>query len=236
MEKQVLQNTFTIITKEEKVKSMDHHIIPNTFVLEITHPFPGYYFSTDFITSSSKPQTLLLILKDEVDIEVFYRKIGHIKKYSEIEFSASLATIQVYNKNYQAIRVNLLQSYDHIVELQKYLMDEGFTFKKPVDIEAKALIKIYKFCSLKYDNGLYYSAGDSNFIYFGIDKEVTWKVFEHITIKIKHNFDNQKFDAAPAVFFHQGNIEDVIRIYTKDIDNTQANKLKDMYLKELANY
>ena len=236
MEKQILQNTFSVITKEEDVKTMKHHVVPNTFVLEITHPFPGYYFGSDFITSSSKPHTLLIILKEEVKIDFFYRKLSLIKKYSEFTFGADLSEIQIYNRKYQAVRINALESYDHIAELQKYLLNEGFSIKKPQNIESKALIKIYKFSNLKFEDGIYHSVDNSSFIYFGINKEITWKMFEHITIKIRHNFNNKKFDAGLGLFFHHGDIENVIRIYTKDLDNKDASILKDMYLKEIANY
>ena len=79
MEKQNFNNTLTILTKEEGVKSLGHSILPNTSVLEIAHPFPGYY-NSNFITSESKPQTLLVLLKDAVSIDFFYRRIHNIKK------------------------------------------------------------------------------------------------------------------------------------------------------------
>ena len=230
------QNTFSIITKEEDVKTMDHHTIPNTFVLELLHPFPGYYFSTDFITSKTKPQSILIILKKEVSIEYFYRKIGRIRKYSSFTFGADLSDVKIFNNSYQAIRVNSLESYDQISEFQKYLLDEGFYLRKPKKIEDKAFIKIFKFCNLNFENGIYRSSDNSNFIYFGIPKEITWKQVEHITIKIRHNFSNKKFDAGLGLFFHHGDVEDVIRIYTKDLTDGEVSTLKSKYVKELEAY
>jgi len=57
-------------------------------------------------------------------------------------------------------------------------------------------------------------------------------MFEKITIRIKHNF-TPKFDAGIGIFFHHGNIEDVIRIYSKDLNEEDIVKLKGMYVNEL---
>mgnify|MGYP006995560903 CR=1 FL=1 len=234
MEKNLLQNTFSIITKEEDVKTMNHHILRNTFVLEITRPFPGYYFSSDFITAESKPQNILIVLKNEVSLEVFYRKIKKIKKYADFTFGAEMATVHIFNQKYYAIRVNSLETYDSISDLQKHFLDEGFLLRKPTKIEDKALIKIFKFSNLRFENDIYHNIDDAHFIYFGINQELTWKQFAHITLKIRHNVANKKFDAGLGVFFHDGNIEDVIRIYTKDLTDEEAKALKALYIKELT--
>ena len=125
MSKKIFENTLTIMTKEEDVKSLNHHIIPNTSILEITHPFPAYYLN-DFITSETKPQTLLIVLKNEISLEFFYRKLSNIKKYSEFTFSADLAELKMNNKKFYAIRISELDYYDQIINLEKYFLDEGF--------------------------------------------------------------------------------------------------------------
>lgn len=231
-----MKNTFSIITKEEEVKSIDHHVLPNTLVLEIIHPFPGYYFGSSFINSESKPQSLLLILKKEISFEFFYRKLSRIHKYSEFTFGAELSEVMVYNTKYQAIRINSLEKYDNIITLQKYFIDEGFNLRKNKNISGLALIKVHKFISLEYEDGIYLSADNSHFIYFGINKELTWKQFEHITVGIRHNFNSKKYDAGLGMFFHNGDIENIIRIYSKDLNKDDINKLKYLYERELNNY
>lgn len=231
-----MKNTFSIITKEEEVKNLVHHTIPNTLVLEIIHPFPGYYFGSSFINSDSKPQTILLILKKEISFEYFYRKLSRIYKYSEFSFGAELSEVMIYNNKYQAIRINSLDKFDYITTLQKYFIDEGFRFRKSQKISGFALIKVHKFINLNYKDGVYYSNDNTHFIYFGVKKELTWKQFEHITIGIRHNFVSKKFDAGLGLFFHNGDIEEVIRLYSKDLDSEDIQKLKQMYERELENY
>jgi hypothetical protein len=236
MEKQLLQNAYSILTKEEDVKTLDHHIIPGTFVVEITHPFPGYYFSSDFITSNSKPQSILMVLKGAISIEFFYRKIAKIKKYSEFSFKADMAELQIYNQKFFTIRVMGLDAYEQIAELQRYFKDEGFLLKKQQNVAAKALIKISKFSDYELISGVYHSVDNSHFNYFPVDKDITWKMFEHITLKIRHNFNHKKFDAALGVLFYQGKVVDVIRIYTKELNDSEILKLQTMYKAELLNF
>ncbi len=231
-----MKNTFSIITKEEEVQNLEHHVIPNTLVLEITHPFPGYYFGSSFINSESKPQSILLVLKKETSFENFYKKLRRIRKYSEFNFGAELSEITIYNNKYQAIRINSLEQYSQIISLQKYFMDEGFAIRKFQRISGDALIKVHKFINLEYSDGIYTCTDNSHFIYFGINKELTWKQFEHITIGIRHNFTTKKFDAGLGLFFHNGDVEDIIRIYSKDLAKDDIIKLKSMYDREISNY
>jgi len=234
MVNQKTKYTFSSIIKEEEVKSLDHHILPNTLVLEITHPFPGYYFGSHFITSSSKPNALLMVLKKAVDFEFFYRSIKRIKGKLDFEFGSDLAEVHIFGQNFNAIRIRDLQSFDQLESVQKAFLEVGFDFAKKKSIESKARIKVNKFNSLRYEDGVYYSNSGSGFIYLAIGKELDWKTFEKITMQIKHNF-SIKFDAGIGVFFHHGEIEDVIRIYSKEISEDDLHKLHKLYLREIVN-
>ena len=235
MEKQIFNNTLTYLMKEEDVTSLDHHILPNTTVLELAHPFPGYY-SESFITSGSKPQILLILLKEEVNFEFFYRRLHNINKYAGYEVFAAPAVVHINNKKYHAIRVIDLDTYDKIAELEKYFIDEGFLLRKPIKINANAIISIHKFCNLVLENEVYSSNTDNNFIYFATGKQISWQGFAHVTQKIRHNYIGNKFDAGLGVLFHSNRIEDVVRIYSKDLNTDDIEKLKSMYQKEIREF
>jgi hypothetical protein len=228
-----MKSTFSIITKEEDLQSLNHHIIPNTLVLEIIHPFPGYYFGSSFIQSDSQPQTILIVLKKEVDFEYFYRKLGIIQKKSEFNFGAELAEITFNSSKMQAIRINSLEKFEQIISLQNYFIENGFVFRKSQKISGKAIIKVNKFINLDYySDGIYYSVDNSHFIYLSISKKVSWIDFEKITLSIRHNFD-KKFDAALGLFIYSGNVEDVIRIYSKELEKEDVARLKMLYNREI---
>ena len=232
MENQIFNNTLSVITKEETVKTLEHHIISNTGVLEVVNPFPGYY-SNKFITSDSKPETLLFLLKEEPSLDYFYRKLYAIKQKARFSFSAALATLEINNKKYSSIRIFDLETYDNIADLEAYFIDAGILLSKSIKIDAKAIIHVKKFCNLQLKDNVYYSVDNSSFVYFNALKEVSWNDFEIITEKIRHNYIGNKFDAGLGFIFHHNRVEDVVRIYGKDLTREDLEKLKKMYQKEI---
>ncbi len=233
MEKQLFNNTLSIITKEETVKTLSHHIISNTGVLEAVNPFPGYY-SSNFITSESKPETLFILLSEKVTLEFFYRRLYNIEKKAKFEFSAALAELEFNNKVYKAIRIFNLETYDSIIKLEEFLIEEGFKLRKSLNIDSEALIHIKKFCNLELVDGVYYSSDNSHFIYFNVENSISWKEFEVVAQKIRHNYLGNNFDAGLGVIFHHNKVEDVVRIYSKDLTKEDLNKLKDMFQNEIS--
>ncbi|MCK5846822.1 MAG: hypothetical protein KAG84_05250 [Bacteroidales bacterium] len=232
METVSFNNTLTIITKEETVKTLNHNIIPNTCVLEVANPFPGYY-STSFITSESKPETLFIVLNEKVSLDFFYRRLYSINKNAKYDFSAALADLEFNNKKYYAIRIFDLDTYDNIVDLENLFIEAGFNLSKSVKIDAEVLIHIHKFCNLNLTDEVYYSADNSHFVYFGVGKEISWNAFEIVTKKIRHNYIGNKFDAGLGIIFHHNKVEDVVRIYGTDLSKDDLNKLMSMYQKEI---
>lgn len=229
------RNTFATIKKEEDVKSLSHSILKNTFVLEIIHPFPGYYYG-GVEHKSSKPGNLFLILKKRTTPEFFYRAITNAKKYCTFELDAVMAEIQIYNTTYSAIRLNNVDDYSAIIEIQEIFAAEGFDFMRPKKIEAKAFLKVFKFINLEVRGDVYHNADNPNFVFFPLDKEVNWKLFEKTTMKIKNSVGSLKFDAALAVFFRKGYLEDAVRVYCKKFTDEQVQDIRRMYLEELRHY
>ena len=88
--------SFSIITKEEKVKTLTHNIVSNTFVIEIISPLPGYY-GAEYLISHEKPGHVLFITKDYVHFEDFFRMQNKIKAYINFGFDATFASIVVRN-------------------------------------------------------------------------------------------------------------------------------------------
>jgi len=73
-------------------------------------------------------------------------------------------------------------------------------------------------------------------VFFPIEKEVNWKLFEKMTLKIKNSVGSLKFDVALAVFFRKGYLEDAVRVYYKDFTDEQVHKIRKMYMNELKHY
>lgn len=229
------RNRFAIIKKEEDVKTLSHSILKNTFVLEIIHPFPGYYYG-GVEHKSTQPGNLFLVLKKRPSTEYFYRAITRAKKYCNYNLDAVLAEINLFNDSYPAIRLNGVEDYGNIIEIQEILAAEGFDFMRPKKVEAKAYLKVFKFINLEVKGDVYHNADDPNFIFFPIDKEVNWKLFEKTTSKIRNSMKSLKFDVALAVFLRKGYLEDAVRVYCKGFTDEQVKQIQRMYLEELKHY
>jgi hypothetical protein len=228
--------TFSIIIKEEKVKTLTHNLIPNTFALEIISPLPGYYGS-EYLISREKPGHVLFITKDYIHFEDFFRINKKIKSYLNFGFDATFATVTVNNNSYYALRIKDVENYEQIEELQQAFVAEGVKMGRPKRVESMALIRVKKFLSLQTKgDGIYYHTSKNTYKYLEIEKPVTWKLFEKITMRIRHNMPGVKFDVALAVLFRTGDLLDVIRVYSDDISEEDLRTLHKNYLLALKEY
>ncbi len=228
------KNTYAIIKKEEDVKTLNHSILKNTYVLEIVNPFPGLYYGS-LPTENEKPGSVILMLKDRISPEFFYRALTNAKRYSNLTIDAAMAELVIYNNTYTGIRIKP-DSWDDLEEIQEIFMAEGFKFSKPKKIATKAFIKIFKFIDLEIHDNIYRNLEDPHFVFFPLEKEINWKLFEKTTIKIKNSIGSLKFDAALAVFFRKGYLEDAVRVYCKKFSDADISKIKKMYWDELKHY
>lgn len=228
--------SFSIITKEEKVRTLTHSIVNNTFAIEIITPLPGYY-GAEYLISREKPGHILLITKDYVHFEDFFRIQNKINTYLDFNFDATFASVIARNTKYHAIRIKDVENFDQIEELQHAFMDEGIQMAKPKNINEMALIRIKKFLSLSSDGkGIYSDTGKSNYKYIEIEKPLTWKLFEKITQRIRHNSPNLKFDVALGVLFRTGNLMDVIRVYGENLSKEDMLSLHEKYVAIMKEY
>jgi hypothetical protein len=227
-------NYFTRITKEEHISNLDHDIIPNTFVLEMNQPFPAYY-GGQFLTSKSKPGSLLLVLKEEADFEDFFRAVKSIQSYCKHSFDAALAKIYVYNMEYSAVRLRHLDAFTDIKEIQSGFMNEGFEMLKPRELNTKALIKISKFTSLvDKGDGIFLDADNEHFSYFQVPFKINWKQFEKSTNHVRRNIDSATYDVAKGVFYTKDGMIDFVRVYTEKITPEELKAIQAKYLQDYS--
>lgn len=228
--------TYSIITKEEKVKSLSHNIMANTLALEITTPLPGYYGS-EYLISQQKPGHIIYISRDYIHFESFFRTVKKMRSYLNFDFDAAIIDISMNNTTLHGIRIRHVDTYEHIEELQKCFITEGIKMAKFKKFETLAIIRIKKFLSLKVDeNGIYHDLGESEYNYFSIPIQPSWKLFESITHRIRHNFPGVKFDVALGVMFRTGDPLDVIRVYTQNMTDTELVELRNSFVKALKEY
>jgi len=221
------------ITKLEKLSSFDINILPNTLVLEIQEPFPGYHHE---FGDKTKPDNLFFITTNPVARENIARAVKNIRKYVNFSFDAAAATILINNELMHGIRIKDIESFEHVSELQSCFLSEGFAFRKRRSINAVGLITVKKFFNIcLYEPELLFDI-NPQMAYFIVSRQLSWKMFEEITKSIRNNWDFKYFDAAYGTIYHNGEIEDVVRIYWEKLDFDRLKLLHKKYNTELSRY
>ncbi len=217
--------TIGTIEKKETLVSLNY----NDLVLESLHPFPGYHGTT--VPDKPNPKSIFLVLKSKYDEEQIIRATLRIKENYPSYFDASPGLIQVFNTSEPCIRIKGLENYQLIPELISLYKAEGLTFMKGRTIEAyQGLINIKKYFILdEINDGIYMDKETPEMGYFEIDEKLDWDFFEKITMEIKHNIEENNFDAALGTIYRKSGLKDVIRIYDTNVCLGECLFLSDKY-------
>ena len=125
----------------------------------------------------------------------------------------------VFNKMEPCIRIKDLDNYALIPELISYYKEEGINFLKGKKIESySGSMKIKKYFLLdEVQDGVYMDRETREMGYFEIPTILDWDTFEKITIDIKHNIEDNNFDAALGTLYRKSGLKDIIRIYDTNV-------------------
>jgi hypothetical protein len=225
------------VIKEETVNSLTHSIMPGTFVLEINHPFPGYYGQA--MMEYSKPRSVLLLTKKAHSWESVLRTSAKLKKYLELDFNASSSVMYVGSKSYPCIRIKGLDSFEAIKTIQNAFSDEGFIFRRAPRkyTDETVLIKVKKFYCLKETaDGIYADMNQKEVSYALIPSRLNWELFRKITLRIKNNISDRTYDVALVTLYRNGGIQDALRIFKPNHTPELLEEIRKMYLEEIARY
>ncbi len=218
------------IIKEETIKTLTKKGIPKTVIYEIEDAYPGYYGLED---QEMRPNFIYIPTKENYSYEDIKRLEKQIKLYCNETFDLSLASIDILNDMQSSIRIKYLQNYDHLIDIQMFMKEEGVNFlKNGKKINRKVLIKTSKvFLVKETEKGIYFDQEESEIAYFELPKRLKWKEFENVALDVKNNWDGIGYDAALAHFNRHNEIVDLVRIYTKENDFKLLNKIKESYLR-----
>lgn len=225
------------IDKEETVNSLSHSIMPGTYVLEINHPFPGYY--AEAMKEYSKPRSILLMSKKKNTWEKTLRTAAKVNKFLDFNLNASVAEVRIGNKTHQAIRLKGMNTFDDIKTVQQAFSEEGFNFVKSRGTlqNETVLVKVKKFYLVhQVKDGIYMDEKQSEMAYLEIPCRPNWELFRKITAHIKNNISDNHYDVALGTFYMKGGIQDIIRVYKPNVSVQLLEEIRAAYLKELAKY
>jgi hypothetical protein len=225
------------INKEELVSGLSHSNLKNTFVIDISHPFPGY--NREKLSKLTTPRGVIFITNEKYEWNKILRTTEKINSFLDYEINGSAASIELWNKTYHGIRIKGLPSYDEIPIVQHAFQEEGYRFTKriPMKEDLTAQIRVKKFFKLKEaGENIYLDQTTNDMSYILINHLMNWELFRKITLKIKNNISNRNYDVVNGAFYYNEKMVDMIRIYKPNISMELLNEIKDNYCKEIAKY
>jgi len=223
--------TFGSIIKEEQVKTIEHNVLPNTFVLENLGSFPGYYGAD--LPVHRDVDSIFLVMTQKESTEKILRITHDIKKKTKLNFEGSPSSLCILNNNFDAIRLRHLKGYDHIIEIQEHFRDAGITFAKMKKVEENAVIQIKKVFKVEYMTDKILKDDEKGMFYLKINEQLTWSHFKKVTYQLRNNVKISAFDAALAVIYG-ADILDLVRIYSTTLTTAELELLHDKYEELIA--
>lgn len=221
------------LAKEEKLKTLTEHIMPNTFVLETEEPFPGYHGAN--LPTDSKPISAFLITRTKYSPEKILRIAHIIKKYFAHHFDAVPGKICMQNEILPCIRVRGFNSYELIGALQKCFFSEGIEFSKKRNISADAVIQLKKHFTIEeIEDEIFRDLDEHSTYYLRIQKQMSWQLFLKVTQIVRNN-TSANYDGALAAIYTR-EILDVVRVFSPGITIETLKKLKQRYCQELDRF
>ncbi len=224
------------IIKEEKISLLKHQILPQTLVVNIDHPFPGFH-GWDF-DLTAKPRSIIILTAQLYSWAKILRWQSTVNQSKEVKINASFAKLMVGKTVYYGIRIKGLNNYNQIPELQKDLEKAGFQLLKNKNIKTDrpVSIKISKFFHIKaLDNEIYADKCIENMYYIEIPQYLSWKNFRQITEHIKNNVSNNNFDVAKGIFYKDNTVKDIIRLFKPNMSLDLLKEIKNKYEQAIKN-
>jgi len=224
--------TFGSISKKEILASLEEEFSAGALVLETKYPFPGYYHDTVPDMELMNPSSIFIITKKSHGEEDIMRLSHEIKKAFKKRFDATIGEVVLFNERRPVIRVKLIEDYKDIPELIKLYEKHGIHFLKYRKVKPyEGLIKIRKYFVLESpEPGFYTDNEDPQMCYFQIPDYIKWNTFEKLTLSMKRNLEDNKYDAAIGTIYRKNCLVDIVRIYDEKIDKKKIDLLKSKYI------
>ncbi len=229
-------SNYGIVTKKETLKSYTGSESLKDLILEASEPFPGYYCMDMPTENNCKPVSYFFILKPGpiCNEDNIIRVTQKIKKEKNYEFDACPGHLTLFNNVQPHVRIQT-KNHTLIPELAEEFKANGIVLQKNKKVKAfTSMIRIKKYFELEYiSEGVYKSMDEPCFKYIRIQKEISWKDFEAITLTIKNTYNFKNYDYALAAIYQKCGLEDYVRIYSEHCDCEKLPVLRQKYIDEI---
>jgi hypothetical protein len=231
MSQKILLETIGTIEKKEMLGPLGY----DELVLEAYHPLPGYHGTT--VPDEGKPKSLLAITRSKYTEEKIIRVTHKIKNDHNFKFDGTPGMVTLYNMLNPCIRFKELNNYKDLPPILKAYESEGIEFMSNRNIEPfTGIIKVKKYFLMEaISDDAFKDAEVEGIYYFSIPVQLRFNQFEKITIDIKHNIENPKFDAALGTIFRKSGLVDLIRIYDDKCTLERLEMIRSKYIQAINN-
>jgi hypothetical protein len=225
------------ISKKESLVPLKNNILENTCVAEANLPYSDYYGA---VPGKAVPNSLFLFTKEYYTLEEILRFSRKIKLCVMDKLNVATANVIFTNNHFPAIRIKYLPDYSHLAQIQNCFKEQGVVFNKKIRIENEAYVKINKcFILEEIDDDIYMDYEEKNEGYIRINKLLMQEEFYELLNQIRLNGNCRFFDAAKCGIIVHSEVEEIMRVYSEQLDLTllkciqnQINKILKIKLPE----
>jgi hypothetical protein len=230
-------NGFVCITKKEKLRVYTENTDrPKDLVFTDEMSYAGYYSETPGKHTKELPNYAFLTLQksDDCREDDILRAALAIQKEVDFKFSAFFSVLTYLNKYQPAIRIDI-EDFLEIPALIEAFNERDIYFLKFKQVQPfNSRIKIKKYLDLKKVGEGVYTEDRPHHYYIQVPKLLEWIDFEDLIISVKATKEFDRFDAALATHFGQGDeINEFFRIYTELFSIEDLEKLRATFLQRI---
>lgn len=231
MEHQTLKSV-GYITKMEKLASVEDDTKTNALVMESLFPFPGYNGTT--VPDRTDPRALFLVTDSDYNDDTIIRAVQKVKLDYPHYFDGAPGIIEMFNTPSKVIRIKYL-AYDLVGSLVEAFEKNGIKFQREKKISAyTSTIKITKYFQITFNSeGIYNDDNWKGMYYLRIPTKLRWDDFERITLSIKHNVEDNNYDAALTTMYDEEGVLDFVRIYDEQCCQGKLLFIREKYLEAI---
>lgn len=224
---------FAYLEKQEKLSVYEAGKELNRMILTLPTPFSGYHQNAPEEPGENL-HILYLVVKPTICSlgDKIIRLNCILRKELEHKFDASLSYIEIFNRETPCVRLFIsdLSKLPHVIKTFK---DSGFEFEdyKKTD-DFTSTIKTLKFVEWEEMAEKIYKANQRDHYYIEIPKKLDWNAFQKIILSIQGSRQFKSFDAAMFSLYGQETVTEYVRIYTRNFEVGDFEKLRDAILKQ----
>lgn len=227
--------TIGYVFKVEDLMPVKYHVMENTTVLESREPFPGYHGKN--LPTAPKPRNIYLLTREELSFEDIARISRDLKPCFPHRFNGTPAEIEISAKVYPSIRIKFLESFELITALQGCYQDAGIRFRKAINLDGTAKIKVHRYFLVEEEvPGIYRDLLEDEQYYIEVPEKLEWDNFKVITRQVKNNVDNCNFDAALGMMYRLEGPVELVRIWDRDKTLERIIVLREKYLEYIRRF